>query len=125
MRKVNSLRLGVAASREGGTSMAQRNLFTPNEIVLCTYAAMYNAGDFGSISDIESLTHRSLASIKMKIQNIAAMLDEAGIKRYSNESPLTGLPQGQSGRMTNWEIVEPLTQLSKQAFLQKCRDIFG
>jgi hypothetical protein len=87
---------------------------------------IYNdATDFGGLSKIESLTHRSLASIKMKIQNIVAMLDEAGIQRYSNESPLTGLPQGQSGRKTNWEIVEPLCKLSKQTFLQKCRSILS
>jgi hypothetical protein len=84
---------------------------------------MYDAAEFGGVSKIESLTHRSLASIKMKIQNITSMLDEAGIRRYSNESPLTGLPQGESGRKTNWEIVEPLSELSKQAFLEKCRSI--
>ena len=105
--------------------MARRNYFTRDEIVLCTYAAIYDASDFGGISKIEDLTHRSLASIKMKIQNIAAMLDEAGAKRYSNVSPLTGLPQGQTGRMTNWEIVEPLYKLPKQALFQKCRSILG
>ena|SRR6266446_3538680 len=105
--------------------MARRNYFTRDEIILCTYAAMYDADDFGGIFKIERLTHRSLASIKMKIQNIAAMLDEAGAVRYGNVAPLTGLPRGQSGRTTNWEIVEPLYKLSKQAFLQKCRSIRG
>ena len=105
--------------------MAKRNYFTRDEIVLCTYAAMYDATDFGGISKIERLPHRSPASIRLKIQNIAAMLDEAGIQRYSNASPLTGLPQGQSGRKTNWEIVEPLCKLSKQRFLQECRSIFS
>lgn len=105
--------------------MTKRNNFTPDEIMLCTYAAMYDKSDFGGISEIERLTHRSLDSIKMKIHNIAAMLDEAGVKRYSHVTPLTGRPQGQSGRMTNWEIVEPLCKLPKQAFLQECRSILG
>jgi hypothetical protein len=59
----------------------------------------------------------------MKIQNIASMLDEAGVQRYSDESPLTGRPPGESGRKTNWEIVEPLSRLSKQEFLEKCKSI--
>jgi hypothetical protein len=105
--------------------MAKRNYFTKDEIVLCTYAALYDATDFGGVSRIESITHRSLDSIQMKIQNIAAMVDEAGVARSSNVSPLTGLPQGQSGRKTNWDIVEPLCKLSRQTFLQQCRHVLA
>ena len=103
--------------------MAKRNYFTPNEIVLCTYAAMYDARDFGGISKIEDIRHRSRASIQMKIQNIAAMVDDAGIARSSDVSPLTGLPTGQTGRTTNWDVVEPLSRLSKSALLERCRNI--
>lgn len=105
--------------------MAKRNYFTPDEIALCTYAAMYDARDFGGVSKIEGLTHRSNASIQMKIQNIAAMVDEAGISRSSDVSPLTGLPTGETGRKTNWAIVEPLSRLSRQAFLAQCRRILA
>ena len=64
--------------------MAKGNYFTPDEIVLCTYAAMYDARDFGGVSKIQGLTNRSRASIQMKIQNIASMVDEAGISRSSD-----------------------------------------
>jgi hypothetical protein len=103
--------------------MAKRNYFTTAEIVLCTYAAMYDARDFGGLSKIEELTHRSRASIQMKIQNIAAMVDDAGVLRSSDVSPLTGLPTGQTGRRTNWDIVEPISRLTRQAFLECCRQI--
>ena len=103
--------------------MAPRNYFTPDEITLCAYAAMYDAADFGGEPRIEMLTHRSAGSIRMKIQNIAAMLDEAGIKRYSFVSPLSGRPPGESGRTTNWEQVEALAKLPRSAFVERCRAI--
>jgi hypothetical protein len=103
--------------------MAARNYYTPEEITLCAYAAMYDAADFGGERRIEALTHRSAGSIRMKIQNIAAMLDEARIRRESFVSPLTGRPPGESGRTTNWEQVEPLTRLPKAAFLERCQAI--
>lgn len=103
--------------------MPPRNYYTPDEITLCAYAAMYDAADFGGERRIEMLTHRSAGSIRMKIQNIAAMLDEAGIKRHSFVSPLTGRPPGESGRTTNWEQVESLCRLPRAAFLDRCRSI--
>ena len=86
---------------------------------------MYEASDFGGERRIAALTNRSPASIQMKIQNIAAMLDQAGIRRESVVSPLTGLPHGQSGRMTNWEWVEPLTRVDRKALLERCHRIIA
>ena len=105
--------------------MAQRNYFTPDEITLCAYAAMYDVRDVGGLSGIERLTHRSPASIKMKIQNMAAMLDEAGIPRFSTVTGLSGRPPGEHGRTTNWEQVQALVRLSKSEFLAKCRAILA
>jgi hypothetical protein len=104
--------------------MAKKNYFTDDEIVLCTYAALYDAEDFGGVSRIEKLTNRSRSSIKMKIQNIAAF-HEAGIRRHSRVSPLTGLTTGRSGRTTNWKTVEPLAKLTKQSLFEKCCRILG
>lgn len=103
----------------------KRNLYTPDEITLCTYSAIYDANDFGGILKINFLKNRSIDSIKMKIQNIAEMLDEEGIKRfnYGEISPLTGLPNGQTGRRTNWELVKKLYPLNKNDFLKKCKTI--
>jgi hypothetical protein len=103
--------------------MAKKNYFTYEEIVLCTYAAMYDVRDFGGVEQIEAIKCRSMASIMMKIQNIAAMLDEAGIQRYSVISPLTGLPHGRTGRTTNWDVVELLCRLPRKSLLDKCRAI--
>ena len=103
--------------------MAERNLYTEDEITLCTYAAIYDADDFGGLPAIERLTNRSAASVKMKIQNIAAMLDEAGIERHNSVSPLTGKPHGEGGRMTNWDQVETLYKLSREELLARCRAI--
>jgi len=98
----------------------RRNSYTDNEIVLCTYAALYDEYDFGGVEAISRLTGRSVGSIKMKIQNIAAMLDEEGIPRNSHVSPLTGTPPGQSSRRTNWELVEPITRLPQQDLQKLC-----
>lgn len=105
--------------------MAPRNLFTRDEIILCTYAVLYGDRDLGGIEAIQSLTNRSSGSIRMKIQNIAAMLDDAGIRRFSTVSPLTGLPPGQRGRSTNWEVVEPLTRRSRSDLLGDCRAVLA
>jgi hypothetical protein len=88
---------------------------------------MYDLADFGGIDEIYSLQHRSISSIKMKIMNIASMLDENGIKRfnYNRVPPLTGLTTGESGRRTNWDIVETIYSLPKEEFLKKCKIIIG
>lgn len=103
----------------------REHLYTEDEVILCTYAAMYSENDFGGINKIKLLQHRSISSIKMKIKNIASMLDENGIKRftYDSISPLTGLPTGRTGRRTNWEIVSKICKLEKNVFLQKCKEI--
>lgn len=100
-------------------------LYTKDEVVLCAYAAMYNAADFGGINKISKLKERSIDSIKMKIQNIASMLDEEKVKRYNYDkiSPLTGLTTGESGRKTNWNIVKELYPLSQADFLSMCKKI--
>ena len=100
-------------------------LYTKEEVILCTYAAMYDANDFGGINKIHLLHNRSLSSIKMKIMNIASMLDENGIKRfnYNRVPPLTGLTTGESGRRTNWNIVSTLYGIDKNEFLLKCKTI--
>lgn len=101
------------------------NLFTKEEIVLCTYSAMYDSNDFGGINKICLLQQRSISSIKLKIMNIASMLDENEVRRfnYSSVSPLTGLTTGQTGRRTNWDIVTTLYPLPKEDFLKKCNII--
>ena len=100
-------------------------LYTKEEVILCTYAEMYDADDFGGINQIHLLHNRSLSSIKMKIMNIASMLDENGIKRfnYNRVPPLTGLTTGKRGRRTNWDIVSTLYCIDKNEFLLKCKSI--
>jgi predicted HNH restriction endonuclease len=100
-------------------------LFTRNEVVLCAYAARFNSDDFGGVEAIHSLTLRSRGSIQLKIQNIAAMLDEAGLGRESVVSSLSGLPAGQQGRRTNWEVVAELMALSREQHLVECHRILS
>ncbi len=102
-----------------------KKLFTKDEIILCTYAAIFNENDFGGIRKIHNLADRSLSSIKMKIQNIASMLDEQGIKRYNYDKvkALTGKTTGESGRRTNWNIVNLYIDKPKDVFLTECNEI--
>ena len=101
------------------------DLFTRDEVLLCTYAARFDVDDLGGVEAIQSLRRRSAGSIRMKIQNIASMLDEEGIQRESDVSPLTGRPPGESGRRTNWDWVEPLVPLSRSELLSKCKAVLA
>jgi hypothetical protein len=100
----------------------KRNLFTTDEITLCTYVARFGKREFDE-NDIYKLKNRSLSSIKMKVQNIASMLDEEGFETNDNISKLTGKPTGEKGRRTNWDIVSKLTALTKQELLSLCQKL--
>ena len=108
----------------------KKNYFSYNEIVLCTYVARYNSPEdellninWRYLGSIQQLRGRSLASIRMKIQNIAAMLDETNIARVKDISPLSGRPPGKDGRKTNWDWIEPLTKMSKLTLRKMCVSI--
>ncbi len=81
----------------------KRNLFTKDEITLCTYIARFGKREFDE-NDIQKLKERSISSIKMKVQNIASMLDEKGFETNDKVSKLTGKPHGEKWRKTNWDI---------------------
>lgn len=98
----------------------KRNLYTHDEIVLCTYITRFGKNDFDE-NDIHKLKNRSVASIKMKIQNIASMLDEEGFPTDSTIPKLTGKPTGEKGRRTNWEVVSKYAELNRKDFLENCR----
>lgn len=98
--------------------------YIEDEIVLCTYAAMYDVSDFGGLQKIEAFSHRSRSSIIMKIKNIASMLDERNIPRLKSRiTPLTGLPAGKIGRATDWDVVKMYCTLPQNEFLAKCKQI--
>ncbi|BBP44195.1 hypothetical protein [Thiosulfativibrio zosterae] len=101
-----------------------RKLFTKEEIVLCTYIAKFGRGYFNE-KQITLLENRSEASVKMKVKNIAAMLDEEGLPHSPDVSTLSGVPTGKEGRRTNWDIVGPIAKISKEEHNQICREIFG
>ena len=61
----------------------------------------------------------------MKVKNIAAMLDEEGITRYSNIKGLSGVTTGENGRRTNWELVSELVLLSQEKLLLECQNILN
>lgn len=99
-------------------------MYTENEIIVCTYIARFGRDDF-SENDIVEIKKRSLSSIKMKVQNIASMLHEAGVKTSGEISKLTGLPTGQRGRKTNWDIVKQYIKMPKDEHRKRCLDIIS
>ncbi len=102
----------------------KRNLYTPEEIILCAFIARFGRGVITE-STVHKIKDRSLSSIKMKVQNIASMLHEENIP-YSNEvSVLTGLPQGETGRKTNWDIVSKIIKTSKEEHKKLCLEILN
>ena len=103
----------------------RKNYFTEDEIVLCTYAALYDEAEFGGINGIHQITRRSPSSISMKIRNIVAKLDEEGISRNRRLTPLTGTAVGGRGRPTNWEIVGPLARKPQRDLQAQCQQIIA
>src|SRR5258708_3541689 len=99
-------------SRRHDNLKMRKNYYTENEVVLCTYAALYDANDFGGQSTICTVTGRRLSSIDSKIRNIAATLDKKGVARFNSVRPLTGRTTGEPARDTNWDIIEPLTKIA-------------
>jgi predicted HNH restriction endonuclease len=99
------------------------SLFSREEVVLCAYAARYDGDDFGGVEAIHCLNWRGYKSISSKIRNIVTMLDEYGIARANNLTPLSGLGKGQQGRRTNWDVVSELLTLSREQHLAECRSI--
>ena len=102
----------------------KRNLYTKNEVILCTYVARFGRNEFDE-NDIHNFSNRSLASIKLKVQNIASMLSENGYETNKSVSKLTGKPPGKKGRTTNWEIVQNFVELTKSDFNQICNEILN
>lgn len=100
----------------------KRNLYTKDEVILCSFIARYGRRDFDE-NDIHKLNGRSISSIKMKVQNIASMLYEEGFNVHPEVSKLTGKPPGEKGRRTNWDLVGSLTNLSKNELLLICQSI--
>lgn len=100
-----------------------KNYYIEAEIILCAYAALYDENEFGGVDGVHQLTRRSPSFISMKIRNIAAKLEEEGIARNMRIKPLNGTAQGQGSRETNWEMIQPLTQLSQQSLQTQCRAI--
>lgn len=103
--------------------MTKRSAFTRDELVLCVYAARYAIADIGGINAIHSLHSRSLASIRMKIQNIVAMCDEEGISRSEHQHALSGMPAGETGRRTNWELLSQYINMPQDQHLHECESI--
>jgi hypothetical protein len=111
--------------RKRKTAMATRKRFTRDEILLCIYAARYDLAEIGGVETIHALQSRSPSSISMKIQNIVAMCDEAGISRNPMQRRLTGRPAGESGRRTNWAELSEYAGVDRQSHLLECQAIIA
>jgi hypothetical protein len=101
-----------------------RKKYTENEVVLCAFIALYE-GALISEKKISKIGGRSEGSVVMKVQNIAALLDDKNIPRSPTISALTGLPAGESGRETDWSIVQSMVGLGKAEHWSICKSIIA
>ena len=121
----NDLGVKIGSDRSAANTKERhmpRKPYTSEDIVLCTYIARYCTGLLTE-SRVANYGGRSAGSVKMKVQNIVAMLDEKGIERCPDIAPLTGRPQGETGRETNWPQVEHLVTLDKADLWAQCKKI--
>jgi hypothetical protein len=93
--------------------------FTEEEYVLCTYAALYGDEELGGLVAINLNKHAANA-VKIKICNIVTDMDEQSIPRASKWNPLTSSTASANARLVGWEIVEPLTQITRDELLKRC-----
>lgn len=91
------------------------------EVIVCAFVAMYGAEDLGGIERLAMPLNRDAGSLRMKAQNIAAMLEAHGLPHSLQVSPLTGKKRGEGVRGTDWDVVEPFTRLRKDEHLAVCR----
>ena len=101
-----------------------RKSYTEDEVVLCSYIALYD-GALLSERKISGIEKRSEGSVKMKVQNIVAMLDDKGVPRNRKVSALAGLPAGESGRETDWDLVSEMIKIGKNDHWAKCKEIIA
>jgi len=92
--------------------------FTENELILCTYIALYGKGLLIE-KKIAKYGHRPEDAVKRKIKNIAAILHEKGIPRCHNITPSTG----SVNRKTDWPIIKDVLFIEKTHLLHKCKEI--
>ena len=93
-------------------------LYTESEIVLCTFFAIYG-NDLFEMEAISKLENRSMGSIAMKIEGIAAMLEEYEVPLYS------GITPSRHCGVTNYGLVKELAKLDKLSFQAKCQPILS
>jgi len=101
-----------------------QKLFTKNEIVLCTYIARFGR-DYFVERMVCRIENRSESSVKMKVQNIAAMLREENFPHSSEVAPLSGAPTGKEGRRTNWDIVKGLVNQEEPELRAMCKKVIS
>jgi hypothetical protein len=99
-----------------------RNLFSEREIVLCTYIAKFGEEPPITIAEVARIGGRSVASVKLKVENIVSMLDETASPGPRAFPALTGKPPGMQGRRTNWKWVGELAMLSKDQLRARCTE---
>jgi len=74
-----------------GKRQMTRKPYDREDIVLCTYLARFGPALLTE-TKVANYGGRSAGSVKMKVQNIVAMLDDKGIERCSDVAPLSGRP---------------------------------
>jgi hypothetical protein len=57
----------------------RRNSFTEDEVVLCAFAALHDENEFGGIGGVHRQTNHCTSSIRIKIRNNAAVLEQDGL----------------------------------------------
>jgi predicted HNH restriction endonuclease len=101
--------------------------FSDQEITILTFVAKFGIHEFPDISSLKKLYKhlsdsfgRSAGSVRMKILNIASMMDDRGVARETEFAGLTGVSEGKKPRTTDWDRVENILRIPKQELLQEC-----
>lgn len=94
--------------------------FSPDEYVLCTYAALYGDADLGGLATI-NLSGHPRTSVRDKVRNLATDMDGVGIARSPKWPKLTGRTTGMGPRYTKWnDLVLPHALLRREVLLERC-----
>lgn len=95
--------------------------FERQEVIVCAYVAMYGDEDLGGLARAAESLNRDAGSLRLKVQNIVAMLDVRGLPRNPTTRPLAGRTTGRPPHDTDWVVIEPFTRILRNEHLAVCR----
>ena len=105
------------ADESGIRTPVPKKLFGREEVIICAYAALYGDADLGGMKQASQIFGRPTSSLRLKAHNFSSIFSAKGIPYSPQFPPFPKVCKS----FTNWDMVEPLTTMAREAHLSLCR----